>query len=65
MQSSNEVAESILEQTEGLHQINTSISQIETQTQQNVEIAHTTNNITQEVNVIATEILDNVGKKKF
>ena len=65
VQSSNEVAESILEQTEGLHQINISISQLETQTQQNVEIAHTTNDITQEVNVIATEILDDVKKKKF
>ncbi|MCI6312400.1 MAG: methyl-accepting chemotaxis protein [Helicobacter sp.] len=65
VQSSNEVAESILEQTESLHQINISISQLETQTQQNVEIAHTTNDITQEVNVIATEILDDVKKKKF
>ncbi|WP_394965366.1 methyl-accepting chemotaxis protein, partial [uncultured Helicobacter sp.] len=61
----NEMSESIREQTEGLSQINEAIAQLEGVTQENVEIAHTTNDITQEVNVIATEILDDVKKKKF
>ncbi|WP_394909419.1 methyl-accepting chemotaxis protein [uncultured Helicobacter sp.] len=65
VQSANEMSESIQEQTNGLRQINESISQLESQTQQNVGIAHTTNDITHKVNTIATEILEDVEKKKF
>ncbi len=65
VQSANEMSESIQEQTNGLRQINESISQLESQTQQNVGIAHTTNDITQKVNIIANEILHDVEQKTF
>ncbi len=65
VQSVNEMSESIKEQTEGLGQINEAIAQLETLTQENVEVANTTNTITQRVNGIAEEILEDVNKKRF
>lgn len=65
VQSVNEMSESIREQTEGLGHINESITHLESLTQENVSIAHTTNLITQKVTGIASEILHDVEKKKF
>ena len=65
VQSVNEMSDSIREQNEGLGHINESITHLETLTQENVSIARITNTITQKVNDIATEILQDVEKKKF
>ncbi|MCI6217177.1 MAG: methyl-accepting chemotaxis protein, partial [Helicobacter sp.] len=65
VQSVNEMSESIKEQTEGLGQINEAIAQLEGLTQENVEVANATNTITQRVNGIAEEILEDVNKKRF
>ncbi len=65
VQSVNDMSESIKEQTIGLGQINESIAQLESVTQTNVGIANTTNDITQNVNTIADNILADVNKKKF
>ena len=59
------MSESIREQTEGLSQINEAIAQLEGVTQENVEVANNTNEITQRVNTIADEILADVERKKF
>jgi len=65
VQSVNEVAESVKEQTTGITQINNAIAQLEIVTKENVEVANITNNITSEVNQIATQILEDVNKKRF
>ena len=59
------MSESIREQTEGLSQINEAIAQLEGVTQENVEVANNTNEITQRVNTIADEILADVERKRF
>ena len=59
------MSESIKEQTEGLSQINDSIAQIESATQENATIARNTNAITQKVGDIAEEIIKDVNTKKF
>ncbi|WP_394952119.1 methyl-accepting chemotaxis protein, partial [uncultured Helicobacter sp.] len=48
-----------------LSQINEAIAQLEGVTQENVEVANNTNEITQRVNTIADEILADVERKKF
>ncbi|WP_394980369.1 methyl-accepting chemotaxis protein, partial [uncultured Helicobacter sp.] len=53
------------EQTEGLSQINEAIAQLEGVTQENVEVANNTNEITHKVNTIASEILADVERKRF
>lgn len=65
VQSMSEMAESIREQTNGVSQINEAITQLESITNENVEVAHATNNITTKVNTIAEDILSDVNKKKF
>ena len=59
------MSESIREQTEGLSQINEAIAQLEGVTQENVEVANNTNEITHKVNTIADEILADVERKRF
>ncbi len=51
VQGINDMSESIKEQTEGISQINEAINQLE--------------GVTQNVNAIAQEILEDVNKKKF
>ncbi|MBM0637437.1 methyl-accepting chemotaxis protein [Campylobacter sp. VicNov18] len=65
VQSVNEVAESVKEQTTGIAQINDAIAKLESVTKENVEVAHATNGITNEVNRIAGAILEDVNKKKI
>ena len=58
------MAESIKEQTAGITQINDSVAQIETSTQDNVRIANDSSVITESVSLIAKNILDDTKKKK-
>ncbi|WP_237416339.1 methyl-accepting chemotaxis protein [Helicobacter saguini] len=64
-QSINDMVESIREQTTGIEQINQTISGLEETTQNNSTIAEETQTIANNVNQIATDILDDVNKKKF
>lgn len=65
VQSVNDIAEAVNEQTAGLTHINEAINQIQSITQENVGIANNTNAITQRVHTIASMIQDDVQKKKF
>lgn len=65
VQSINDMAESIKEQTAGITQINDAVAQIETVTQDNVKIANDSSVISQSVNSIAKNILEDTKKKKF
>ena len=65
VQGINDMSESIREQTAGVTQINEAIAQLESVTQDNVNVANSTNNITLHVNQIADDILSDVNKKKF
>lgn len=59
------MAESIKEQTEGVSQINDTISQLEDITQQNVQIANHSRDISTALDSVAAKILDDVNAKKF
>lgn len=65
VQSVNDIAEAVNEQTAGLTHINEAINQVQSITQENVGIANNTNAITQRVHTIASMIQDDVQKKKF
>ncbi|MWV67607.1 methyl-accepting chemotaxis protein [Helicobacter saguini] len=65
VQSINDMAESIKEQAAGIAQINEAISQLETITQKNVEIANHSQDISTAVDSVANKILEDVNKKKF
>ena len=65
VQSINDMAESIKEQAQGISQINESISQLETITQQNVGIAHKSQEISNALDLVAAKILEDVNKKRF
>ncbi len=65
VQGVNDMSESIKEQTQGVSQVNEAIAQLESITQDNAKIACITNDITERVSGIASEILDDVNKKKF
>ncbi len=64
-QGINEVAEHINEQAQGVAQINESIAQLEGGMHQNAESAKYSQNISQSVNEIASQILADTQKKKF
>ncbi|WP_295699867.1 methyl-accepting chemotaxis protein, partial [uncultured Helicobacter sp.] len=53
------------EQTTGITQINEAISHLESVTQENVEIANASAQISERVDSVARDILDDVNKKKF
>lgn len=65
IQSVNDMAEEVREQTQNVVQINEAITHLESITHDNVDIANSTNTITSNVDNIAKEILDDVNKKKF
>nr|WP_324761524.1 methyl-accepting chemotaxis protein [Helicobacter bilis] len=65
VQSINDMAESIKEQAQGISQINESISQLETITQQNVGIAHKSQEISNALDLVAAKILEDANKKRF
>nr|WP_126418067.1 methyl-accepting chemotaxis protein [Campylobacter jejuni] len=65
VQSINDMAESIKEQTAGITQINDSVAQIDQTTKDNVEIANESAIISSTVSDIANNILEDVKKKRF
>ncbi len=65
VQSINDMGESIREQTTGVTQINEAISHLESVTQENVEIANSSAEISERVDRVAKDILDDVNKKRF
>ncbi|QWU79525.1 Cache sensor-containing MCP-domain signal transduction protein [Campylobacter novaezeelandiae] len=65
VQSINDMAESIKEQTTGITQINESVAHIDQTTKDNVEIANESALISNTVSDIASNILDDVKKKRF
>ncbi|PVX04554.1 methyl-accepting chemotaxis protein, partial [Campylobacter jejuni] len=65
VQSINDMAESIKEQTAGITQINDSVAQIDQTTKDNVEIANESAIISSTVSDIANNILEDVKKKRL
>ncbi|ADT71913.1 methyl-accepting chemotaxis protein [Campylobacter jejuni] len=65
VQSINDMAESIKEQTAGITQINDSVAQIDQTTKDNVEIANESAIISSTVSDIANNILEDVKKRGF
>ncbi|AJC94403.1 MCP-domain signal transduction protein [Campylobacter volucris] len=65
VQSINEMGESIKEQTTGITQINDAVAQIDHVTQENLKIAKDSAAISENVNQIANDILEDAKKKKF
>ncbi|BDL94637.1 chemotaxis protein [Campylobacter jejuni] len=65
VQSINDMAESIKEQTAGITQINDSVAQIDQTTKDNVEIVNESAIISSTVSDIANNILEDVKKKRF
>ncbi|QKF57909.1 Cache sensor-containing MCP-domain signal transduction protein [Campylobacter ornithocola] len=65
VQSINEMGESIKEQTTGITQINDAVAQIDHVTQENLKIANDSAVISDNVNKIANDILEDARKKKF
>ncbi|XMD93779.1 Cache sensor-containing MCP-domain signal transduction protein [Campylobacter lari] len=65
VQSINEMGESIKEQTTGIAQINDAVAQIDHVTQENLKIAKDSAAISDNVNKIANDILEDARKKKF
>ncbi|WP_289188992.1 methyl-accepting chemotaxis protein, partial [Helicobacter japonicus] len=65
VQSINDMGESIREQTTGVTQINEAITHLESVTQENVNIANSSAEISERVDKVAKDILDDVNKKRF
>ncbi|EPJ2865770.1 methyl-accepting chemotaxis protein [Campylobacter lari] len=65
VQSINEMGESIKEQTTGITQINDAVAQIDHVTQENLKIANDSAAISENVNKIANDILEDAKKKRF
>ena len=65
VQSINEMADSINEQTLGITQINEAVISLEGVTHKNVEVAQHAEGISKAVDDIAGQILEDVKKKKF
>ena len=53
------------EQLAGIEQINDAVTELDRQTQENVDVANTTQNIARETNGIAALIVENANKKDF
>ncbi|AJC85396.1 MCP-domain signal transduction protein [Campylobacter peloridis] len=65
VQSINEMGESIKEQALGISQINQAVSVIDGLTKENSQIAHATNSVANEVDVMSADIVAEVRRKKF
>lgn len=65
IQSVLDMSESIKLQTQGITQVNDSITHLHGVTHENAEIATSTNDITKEINLIANHILEDTKKKKY
>ncbi len=65
VQSINDMVESIREQTNGIAQINSTLSTLEATTHENANIAKKAETISYNVNDIANDILKDVNTKKF
>nr|WP_250324981.1 methyl-accepting chemotaxis protein [Campylobacter lari] len=65
VQSINEMGESIKEQALGISQINQAVSVIDGLTKENSQIAHATNSVANEVDLMSAEIVADVRRKKF
>ncbi|WP_373277023.1 methyl-accepting chemotaxis protein [Helicobacter cinaedi] len=65
VQSINEMADSINEQTLGITQINEAVISLEGVTHKNVEVTRHAEDISKAVDDIAGQILEDVKKKKF
>ena len=65
VQSINDMAEAIKEQTQGISQINEAVNQLEGITQQNVEIASNSQDISNAIDSITAKIVNDVNEKKF
>jgi len=61
----NEVEQASHEQKVGIEQINDAVNSLDSQTQQNAQIASDTNSIASQTNDIANKILHSVNKKDF
>lgn len=65
IQGINDMADSIKEQTQGITQINEAVGQLEHVTQDNVNIANHSQQISNQVEGIAQKILEDVERKRF
>ena len=65
LQSTQDVSESIKEQTQGLQQINEAIAMLGDSTQENANVADSTNNVALSINEVVNEILVDAKSKRF
>lgn len=65
VQGINEVSELIKEQTVGIEQVNESVKNLESVNEQNVELANRSQEISNAVDDVAHQILEDAQKKKF
>ncbi|MDE7317756.1 MAG: methyl-accepting chemotaxis protein [Helicobacter sp.] len=65
VQSINDMAEAIKEQTQGISQINEAVVSIESMNSENLKIAHASAAISNQVSEIANHILEDTRRKKF
>ena len=65
VESINEITISITKQTEGIKYISNTISQLESDTSENVRIANISSDISARVSQVAKDILDDVNSKQF
>ena len=63
--SINDITISITKQTEGIKYISNTISQLESDTSENVRIANISSDISARVSQVAKDILDDVNSKQF
>ncbi len=65
VQSINDMSEAIKEQTTGISQINEAVNSLDELTQQNLSTADNTKKIANEVNEMASALLEDAKSKKF
>ena len=61
----NDVESASKEQYAGIEQINNAVAELDTQTQENVDVANTTQSISEQTNEISTLIVSNANQKEF
>lgn len=65
VQSINEMSQSVKEQTLGIKQINDAVNSLESVTQQNVKIAEDSQSVSNELDLLAKNVIAEVNKNKF